>query len=384
MKKRAENHPIIIHRKHSHFLVYSFPDMSNESNSRSITCQASPNIALIKYWGKRDEELILPDNDSLSITVDLNELHSVTTVSTSSAMTCDTFYFDGIQQTKLSSRMQKVLKEVRRRAKQEDQMKFVEIRSYNSFPASSGLASSASAYASVAIALTNLFDLDDPQSTSAYLARIGSGSAVRSIYGGFVRWSSEGECLSSCIYPAEHWPELRIIILIFNSSKKPVSSTDAMQRTRETSTLFPARLSIVNEKIEKIIQAIRMKDFRTFAEIAMKDSSQFHAVCMDTYPPVIYLNEQSKHLIDLVHAYNQMDGSGELKVAYTFDAGPNPFCFIREEHVEEFLKLLENFYPTEQGTKIAEAFSSIKLSMMPNALERIVQTKIGSGPKIIS
>jgi diphosphomevalonate decarboxylase len=364
--------------------------MSNETDYRSVTCQASPNIALIKYWGKRNDELILPDNDSLSITLDLNDMHSYTTVSTSSSMTCDTFYFDGIQQTKLSERMQKVLNEVRRRSNKDNQIKFIEIRSHNTFPASSGLASSASAYASLAIALTNLFNLDNPQSTAAYLARIGSGSAVRSIYGGFVRWSSEGECLSSCIYPAEHWSELRIIILIFNSSKKPVSSTDAMQRTRETSTLFQARLSTINDKIEKIIEAIKIKDFNTFAKIVMKDSNQFHAVCMDTYPPVIYLNEQSKHLIDLIHAYNQIDGNEIMKVAYTFDAGPNPFCFIRQEHVEEFLTLLKYFYPTmnndfhEQVSNLEEKFSSIKLPITPNVLERIVRTNIGSGPKIIS
>jgi diphosphomevalonate decarboxylase len=364
--------------------------MSNETDYRSVTCQASPNIALIKYWGKRNDELILPDNDSLSITLDLNDMHSYTTVSTSSSMTCDTFYFDGIQQAKLSERMQKVLNEVRRRSNKDNQIKFIEIRSHNTFPASSGLASSASAYASLAIALTNLFNLDNPQSTAAYLARIGSGSAVRSIYGGFVRWSSEGECLSSCIYPAEHWSELRIIILIFNSSKKPVSSTDAMQRTRETSTLFQARLSTINDKIEKIIEAIKIKDFNTFAKIVMKDSNQFHAVCMDTYPPVIYLNEQSKHLIDLIHAYNQIDGNEIMKVAYTFDAGPNPFCFIRQEHVEEFLILLKYFYPTmnndfhEQVSNLEEKFSSIKLPITPNVLERIVRTNIGSGPKIIS
>jgi len=363
--------------------------MSNDPNYRSVTCQASPNIALIKYWGKRNDEFILPDNDSLSITLDLNDLYSYTTVSTSSSMTSDTFYFDGIQQTKLSGRMQKVLNEVRRRSNKDNQIKFVEIRSHNTFPESTGLASSASAYASLAIALTNLFNLDNPQSTAAYLARIGSGSAVRSVYGGFVRWSSEGECLSSCIYPVDHWSELRIIILIFNSSKKPVSSTDAMQRTRETSTLFQARLSTINEKIEKLIEAIKIKDFNTFAEIVMKDSSQFHAVCMDTYPPVIYLNEQSKHLIDLVHAYNRMDGNKIMKVAYTFDAGPNPFCFIRQEHVEEFLRLLKYFYPTTNDdvhgevSDVKEEFSSIKLPIMANAVERIVRTKIGSGPKII-
>ncbi|CAF1189943.1 unnamed protein product [Rotaria magnacalcarata] len=364
--------------------------MSSDSDCRSVTCQASPNIALIKYWGKRNEELILPDNDSLSITLDTNDMHSYTTVSTSSSMTCDTFYFDGVQQTKLASRMQKVLNEIRRRTK-DGKIKFVEIRSHNTFPASSGLASSASAYASLAIALTNLFNLDDAQSTAAYLARIGSGSAVRSIYGGFVRWSSEGECLSSCVFPAEHWSEFRIVILIFNSSKKAVSSTDAMQRTRQTSTLFQARLSTINEKMTQLIEAIKNKDFNAFAKIVMMDSSQFHAVCMDTYPPVIYLNEQSKHLIHLVHAYNQMDGDQTTKVAYTFDAGPNPFCFIRQEHVDEFLRLLKYFYPTvntdadkQVSSDADEKFSSITLPVTPNVLERIVLTKIGSGPKIIS
>lgn len=356
--------------------------MSTDPNYRSVTCQASPNIAVIKYWGKRNSELILPDNDSLSLTLDVKDMHSYTTVSTSPSMTCDTFYFDDVQQTKLSSRMQKVLNEVRRRAT-DKQIKYVEIRSHNTFPASSGLASSASAYASLAIALTNLFSLDNPQSTAAYLARIGSGSAIRSIYGGFVRWSSKDECLSSCIFPAEHWPKLRIVILIFNSSKKAVSSTDAMQRTRETSTLFQARLATVDEKIRKIIEAIEAKDFNTFAKIVMMESSQFHAVCMDTYPPVIYLNEQSKHLIDLVHAYNKIDGDENMKVAYTFDAGPNPFCFIREEHVDEFLRLLKCFYPTVDNTDIDQQFASINLPVMPNALERTVITKLGTGPKIV-
>ena len=157
-----------------------------------------------------------------------------------------------------------------------------------------------------------------------------------------------------------------------------------MQRTRETSTLFQARLTTINDKIDKLIQAIRNKDFNTFAEIVMKDSSQFHAVCMDTYPPVIYLNNQSKHLIDLVHAYNHMNGNQNMKVAYTFDAGPNPFCFVREEHVEEFLELVNNFYPNDENSNVDDKFSSIKLPTMPNALERTVQTKIGTGPKVAS
>ena len=363
--------------------------MSDETTVRSVTCQASPNIALIKYWGKQDEDLIIPDNDSLSITLDLSDIYSHTTVSMSPSMTSDVFFFDEVLQAKLPDRMQKVLAEIRRRAPQHAK-KFVEIRSHNNFPASSGLASSASAYACLAVALTKLFQLDQTPSTAAYLARIGSGSAVRSVYGGFVRWSSVGDCLSSCIYPAEHWSELRIVILIFNSSKKPVSSTDAMQRTRRTSTLFKTRLATVDEKIVNLIEAIRIKDFDSFANIVMRDSSQFHAVCMDTYPPVIYLNEQSKHLIELVHAYNQADGTETMKVAYTFDAGPNPFCFIRQEHLDEFLCLLKNVYPTNNAevhkfvVDPTKSIPKINVPITPDVLERIVITKIGSGPKLIS
>jgi diphosphomevalonate decarboxylase len=364
--------------------------MSNhEGDVRSITFKASPNIALIKYWGKRDEELILPTNDSLSITLDATDIHSLTTVCTSSSMTRDTFIFDGIEQNELSGRMKKVLDEVRRRCP-DAKTQYVEIRSRNTFPASSGLASSASAYACLAVALTKLFQLDRADSTAAYLARIGSGSAVRSVYGGFVRWSSVDDCLSSCVFPAEHWPELRIVILIFNSNKKLVSSTDAMQRTRDTSTLFPARLATLNEKMEKLIEAIRLKDFNTFARIVMMDSSQFHAVCMDTYPPVIYLNDQSKHFIDLVHKYNQADGNDQLKVAYTFDAGPNPFCFLREEQLNEFLAVLKHFYPTTDTQVHAKlSTNDIKLPtiltpVMTDVLERIVVTKIGTGPQLIS
>lgn len=364
--------------------------MTDEDQSfLSVTCKASPNIALIKYWGKRDEDLILPDNDSLSITLDSAEIFSKTTVSTSSKMTADRFFFHEIEQSKLPSRMKKVLDEIRRRFPS-IKHKFVEIRSENNFPASTGLASSASAFACLAVALTNLFQLEPRDSLAAFLARIGSGSAVRSVYGGFVRWSSRDECLSSSLFSAEHWAELRIVILIFNSEKKPVSSTDAMQRTRQTSTLFPARLATIDEKIQNLIQAIEQKDFRTFAKIVMTDSSQFHAVCLDTYPPVIYLNEQSKHLIDLVHAFNQILNNENIRVAYTFDAGPNPFCFLRQQDLDEFLSLLKHFYPSDNPQvhrNVQDSqfnFSNVNLQVLPNVLERIVLTKIGSGPSILS
>ncbi|CAF0778997.1 unnamed protein product [Didymodactylos carnosus] len=134
-------------------------------------------------------------------------------------------------------------------------------------------------------------------------------------------------------------------------------------------------------------KSIQNKDFNTFAQIVMLDSGQFHAICMDTYPPVIYLNEQSKHLINLVHAYNS--DQSKIKVAYTFDAGPNPFCFIQQEYLDEFLQYLQYFYPTTNDNNLHVSVSNIKnlspidLPIMQDALKRIILTRIGTGSKIL-
>ena len=131
LKRQAANLPITYSRSVPSLLFVYVLDcslMSQDGSSRSVTCQASPNIALIKYWGKRNEELILPDNDSFSITLDHQDIHSHTTVTTSPSMKCDSFVSAGVQQSNLSSRMQKVCQELRRVSKNSEE-KFVEIRS---------------------------------------------------------------------------------------------------------------------------------------------------------------------------------------------------------------------------------------------------------------
>ncbi|CAF1468431.1 unnamed protein product [Didymodactylos carnosus] len=328
---------------------------------------------------------------------------------------CDTFYYENVKQKEIPKRMQHLLDEIRRRTSKRkldnDHFSYlnwsVEIHSHNTFPSSSGLASSASAYSSIAIGLSTLFeDTEDGTitPTCSYLARIGSGSAIRSLYGGFVQWYHKDPALSECMYPAEQWPELRIVILVFNSKTKPISSTDAMKRTTQTSSLYKERLKTIDEKIEQLNLAIKKRDFENFSNIVMRDSNQFHAVCMDTYPPVMYLNDQSKHFIQLVHEYN--NASKITKVAYTFDAGPNPFCFILQQHLDEFLDLIKYFYPAQTQHRFHDQIKTMKLNRIPTMcaetvnnidniiknikqpiqsgkLEQVILTKIGTGPKIV-
>lgn len=117
--------------------------------------------------------------------------------------------------------------------------------------------------------------------------------------------------------PAAHWPEMRIIILVANESKKKYSSTSGMKTSVQTSTLLKTRAdSIVPQRIEEMTCAIKSKDFIKFAELTMKDSNQFHAICLDTYPPCFYLNDVSRAIIEFIHMYNKHKGSTEVNHLY--------------------------------------------------------------------
>lgn len=113
--------------------------------------------------------------------------------------------------------------------------------------------------------------------------------------------------------PASHWPEMRIIILVVNASRKKHTSTSAMKKSLETSILLNTRAdSIVPGRINNMESAIKSKDFAKFAEITMRDSNQFHAICLDTYPPCFYLNNVSHAIIEFVHQYNEYKGSTQV------------------------------------------------------------------------
>lgn len=118
-----------------------------------------------------------------------------------------------------------------------------------------------------------------------------------------------------------------------------------MEASRKTSLLLQHRAAcIVDSRLAAIEAAYLDKDFETFGRITMQDSNQFHATCLDTYPPIFYMNDTSKQIIKLVHAFNEYHGS--ILAAYTFDAGPNAVIYTLEQHVDALLAMTATFFPT--------------------------------------
>lgn len=395
--------------------------MATERKIKIITAKTSVNIAVIKYWGKEDEKLIIPINDSISGTLDSDDMCTITTVATDSSFTKDQMWLNGEEVDILSnSRLTKCLTELRAKC-QDDSMANQKIRiaSVNDFPTAAGLASSAAGYAALVYALGHLFGITNKSVLSVY-ARMGSGSAIRSLDGGFVHWikgtGTSDTSIAKQIVTHSHWSEMRVLILVVNDAKKETGSTDGMKRSVETSSLLPIRASnVVPERISAMTKAILEKDFNSFAEITMKDSNQFHAIVQDTYPPIRYMNEISWNIITFVHGINSFYGKNVA--AYTFDAGPNACIYLLQDALEYFLPLILKYFPFSdynsqciRGHSVPESLSTILTSsgqvnlntqqlreldhylltkisfqVQPvNSLRYIIATKIGKGAEIDS
>lgn len=155
---------------------------------------------------------------------------------------------------------------------------YLHIVSQNNFPTAAGLASSAAGYAALAYGLCLLFGIDDTERIST-LARLGSGSACRSLYGGFVHWIAGSDHKSSIarqIQAEGVWSSMRVLVLVVNDHRKDTTSSDGMKLSVETSELILKRAQdIVPQRVTRMLTAIKERNFHDFAEITMKDSNQF-------------------------------------------------------------------------------------------------------------
>ncbi|KAF5273322.1 hypothetical protein FQR65_LT04744 [Abscondita terminalis] len=366
-----------------------------------ITCIAPVNIAVIKYWGKRDENLILPLNDSLSATFSTDQMCAKTTIMASPDFKENKIWLNGKEESFDNPRLCNCLKELKKRSqKQSDLTNWnIHVCSENNFPTAAGLASSAAGYACFVFALSKLYEVEGDVT---YIARQGSGSACRSIYGGWVRWHSGvlndgSDSLATQVVSASHWPEMRMLILVQSNHPKKDSSTSGMKRSVATSKLLEYRAKhVVPERTEQMVRALKERDFESFASITMKDSNQFHSICLDTFPPIKYLNETSFAIIDLIHAYNEYRGTA--KVAYTFDAGSNACLYLLEKDVPEVVSLIQEVFPTDtetveyfRGLPVAVEVLSEDLKRAVNiskhdsgALKYIIHTQVGEGPQVLT
>lgn len=283
------------------------------------TATARANIALIKYWGKRDSKagLNLPAAGSLSITLDA--LATRTRVRFDAALEQDSLRINGREDAAMTAAASRYLDIVRGLAGRRE---FANIDSENNFPTGAGLASSASGFAALAAASTAALNLRLSPAELSVLARRGSGSAARSLFGGFVEWhrgerddgtDSHAEPLAD----ADHWP-LRVLIAVTEEGPKRTGSMDGMTRTEFTSPFFEAWIEGQESDLAEARAAVLGRDFEKLADVSEFSCLKMHATTLAARPGVIYWNGAT---LDALHAVRALRAKG-LPVFFTIDAGP--------------------------------------------------------------
>jgi diphosphomevalonate decarboxylase len=299
----------------------------------TATAQANPNIAFIKYWGNSDNTLRLPVNGSISM--NLNGLFTRTTVSFQPSLPFDELIINGHEVTgKGLQRVSYILDLVRGMAGIKGN---AEVMSENNFPAGAGIASSAAAFAALALASSCAAGLTLSEAQLSRLARRGSGSASRSIPSGFVEWkmgTGDDDSVAISIAPPEHW-NLVDCVAIVNAGHKKTGSTEG-HALAGTSPLQNARVEDTPRRLDICRNAILKKDFETFANIIELDSDIMHSVMMTSNPPLMYWQAAT---VGIFHAVREWRASG-LAVGYTVDAGANVHVICLGDFAKEVEKRL--------------------------------------------
>jgi diphosphomevalonate decarboxylase len=285
-------------------------------SNRTATAFAYSNIALIKYWGDCDPLLRTPANGSISM--NLAGLETRTRVTFDPTLPVDRFRLNEVEQTGPAlERVAAFLERVRQMAGLNQK---ANVESHNNFPAGAGLASSASAFAALAVAAAAAAGLSLSERELARLARLGSGSACRSVPGGYVEWLPGCDDESSyavSIAPPEHWRLVDCVAIISQAHK--VTSSTTGHALAPSSPLQSARVADAARRLELCRRAILERDFPALAEIVELDSNLMHAVMMTSTPPLLYWQPATVAVMQAVQAW-RADG---LEVCYTIDAGPN-------------------------------------------------------------
>lgn len=298
--------------------------------TQCFTAEVPSNIAIVKYWGKLNTELQWPANSSISMT--LNQARTITTASVrESAADTDVITKDEVTLTPGSAAADKAYEHIRFLRKELGYNAPLAIRTHNTFPSECGIASSASGLGALTLAVvaawTNCDNLQDLQLCGhtmpalAAFARIGSGSACRSFFGGFAEWEA-GESADQQnvvqIASHDHWP-LADLIVIVSDHKKAISSTQA-HKTAWSSPLFRPRLAGINERLCTARTAIANKDLKGLGVCLESDALEMHAVMMTSVPPAKYMTSNSEAVLTWIRNERR---AGNFDAWFTMDAGPN-------------------------------------------------------------
>lgn len=291
---------------------------------KKVIARSPVNIALIKYWGKANEQLVLPTTTSVSLT--LTDLWTETTFEEGSfAFELNNKAADE-QETK---RVKDVLKHFR-----DDH---VVIKSKNNFPTASGLASSASGFAALTVGLNKFYDANYTLQELATLTRVGSGSSCRSLVDGFAIWHRNGT-LESIANPFQN---LMMIVVLISEDKKAISSREAMKITKATAPTYLQWTQSSEEDFQHIRAAITDQQFDRLGQIMEKNSERLHQVMKDSIPSIVYQQSSSLDVLNLVKNARKKGLVGYT----TMDAGPNVKILIHQYQLEDWQQLLKKNIP---------------------------------------
>jgi diphosphomevalonate decarboxylase len=294
---------------------------------------AHPNVALIKYWGKRETAANLPAVGSLSIT--LGGLQTETTVEFDSSLNQDILILNGQETPSEQGRLVACLDALRKLAAESVHAR---VESWNDFPTGAGLASSASGYAALVKAGASALGLNSNESRLLDIARIGSGSAPRSMFGGIVllRNHDGGTVCEQLLGPAE-WP-LEVVVAVTTEAGKTVTSRDGMEQSRRTSPYYDSWIATHANDLDSGLEFVRDRDFDGLAELAEHNCLKMHSVMMTTRPPLMYWSPTT---LACMHAVTAMRSDG-VPVFYTIDAGPQVKAVCLPEAAGTVSKVLRN------------------------------------------
>ncbi|KAK3280860.1 hypothetical protein CYMTET_11314 [Cymbomonas tetramitiformis] len=327
----------------------------------STTVMVPLSVSLVKYWGNRDEELNLPLNSSISLTLDASALAVTATVCTSQSFARNRVWYSG-KESSVSPRLHKALAALQNyvpRVKRDMAQWPVHMATSHNLPGPhDAFDTDAIGQAAIIWALSKLLSVpDECQKELAVVLRNVAGDGFRSVLGGIVSWGRgyrpDGtDSICQQIAPEFHWPELCAAILFSSTTPsgqealvKPRARAEEMRMTLQTSPLNQHRYASVSPaRARSLESSINQHDFDSFAQLIMAESNTLQACLMDTMPPMNCLNETSKRIVEMVHRFNDL--KGYTAAAYTFDTGPDAvLIFQRRDAPELFQRLLYHFPP---------------------------------------
>lgn len=297
------------------------------------TAVAPSNIAFIKYWGRKDEVLRLPENGSISM--NLSNLITTTTVEFEKNFKEDSIEINGIKEEGEGNRAVKHLDRIRKIAKINYKVKVV---TKNNFPTGTGLSSSASGFAALTLAASKAAGLNLSEKELSILARQGSGSACRSIPDGFVEWLDGDTSETSygvSLYPENYW-DIVDVVAVVSRNKKEVSTTEG-QKLAASSPFFKVRKEKIKDKIKLIKKYLKEKDFKNFGELVETEALELHSIMLTSTPSLIYLLPGSLRVMHLTKKWRQ-EG---LQVYFTVNTGQDIHLICQEKDEKALIKKLE-------------------------------------------